>query len=205
MAFNLHNKFRYYCSVQFSCSVMSDSLWPHGLQHTRLPSITNSWSFQWIFRTNLIYDCLLWSPCSPRNSQESSPTLQFKSINSSVLSFLCGPCLISISDYWKTIVLTRQTFVSKVIFLLFNLLARLVIAFLPRSKHPFNSWLQSPSAVILEPQRTKSLTIFVSPSICHEMLGPDAMILVFWMLSFKPTFSLSSFTFIKRLFSCTAK
>ena len=88
MAFNLHNKFRYYCSVQFSCSVMSDSLWPHGLQHTRLPSITNSWSFQWIFRTNLLYDCLLWSPCSPRNSQESSPTPHFKSINSLVFSFL---------------------------------------------------------------------------------------------------------------------
>ena len=79
------------------------------------------------------------------------------------------------------------------------MLSRLVITFLPRSKRLLISWLQSPSAVILEPQKTKSAT--VSSSICHEVMGPDAMILVFWMLSFKPTFSLSSFTFIKRLFS----
>ena len=85
---------------------------------------------------------------------------------------------------------------------LLQMLSRLVITFLPRSKSLLISWLQSPSAVILEPQKTKSLTIsIVSPSICHEVMGPDAMILVFWMLSFKPTFSLSSFTFIKRLFS----
>ena len=83
--------------------------------------------------------------------------------------------------------------------LLFNMLSKLVINFLPRSKHLFLSWLQWPSAVILEPQKLKSAT--VSPSICHEVMGPDSMIFVFWMLSFKPTFSLSSFTFIKRLFS----
>ena len=83
--------------------------------------------------------------------------------------------------------------------LLFNVLSRLVIAFLPRSKHLLISWLQSSRAVILEPKKINSLT--VSPSICHEVTGPDAMILVFWMLNFKPTFSLSSFTFIKRLFS----
>ena len=82
------------------------------------------------------------------------------------------------------------------------MLSRLVIAFLPRSKHLLISWLQSPSAVILEPQKIKSVTIsIVFPSICHEVMGPDAMILVFWMLSFKPTFLLFSFTFIKRLFS----
>ena len=86
--------------------------------------------------------------------------------------------------------------------LLFNMLSRLVITFLPRSKRLLISWLQSPSAVILEPPKIKSFTVStVSPSICHEVMGPDAMILVFWMLSFKPTFSLSSFTFIKRLFS----
>ena len=80
--------------------------------------------------------------------------------------------------------------------------SRLVIAFLPRSKHLLILWLQSPSAVILEPPKIKSLTVStVSPSICHEVMGPDAMMLVFWVLSFKPTFSLSSFTFIKRLFS----
>ena len=86
--------------------------------------------------------------------------------------------------------------------LLFSMLSRLVIAFLPRSKHLLISWLQSPSAVILEPPKIKSLTVsIVSPSICHHVMGLDAMVLVFWMLSLKPTFSLSSFTFIKRLFS----
>ena len=101
----------------------------------------------------------------------------------------------------KTIAMTRWTFVGKVISLLFNMLSRLVITFLPRSKCILISWLQSPSAVILEPRKIKSATVStVSPSICHEVMGPDAMILVFWMLIFKPTFSLSSFTF-KRLFS----
>ena len=153
----------------------------------------------------------------------------------------------------KTIALTRWTIVSQVMSLLFNMLSWLVIAFLPRSKCLLISWLHSPSAVILKPQKTKSLTVsIVSPTICHEVLEPDAMILVFlmlrfffisflfyhfiatnpspstlvhtcchvtpwtaacrllcpWtfpgrMLSFKPTFSLSSFTSIKRLFSCS--
>ena len=89
--------------------------------------------------------------------------------------------------------------------LLFNMLSRLVISFLPRSKHLLISWLQSPSAVILEPRKIKSVTVsIVSPSICHEMMGLDAIILVFWMLSFKPTFSLSYFTFISRLFSSSS-
>ena len=102
----------------------------------------------------------------------------------------------------KTITLTRWAFVGKVMSLLFNMLTRLVIAFFPRNKHLLISWLQSPSAVILEPPKIKSLTdSIVSPSICHEVMGPDAMILVFLMLSFKPTGSLSSFTFIRRLFS----
>ena len=102
----------------------------------------------------------------------------------------------------KNIALTRQTFVDKVMSLLFNMLSRLIITFLPRSKCLLISWLQSPSAVVLEPQKIKSDTVStVSPSICHEVMGPDAMILIFWMLSFKSTFSLSSFTFIKRLFS----
>ena len=102
----------------------------------------------------------------------------------------------------KTIALTRQTFVGKVMSLLFNMLSRLVITFLPRSKRLLISWLQSPSAVILEPQKIRSDTVStVSPSISHEVMGPDVMISVFWMLSFKPTFSLSSFILIKRLFS----
>ena len=89
----------------------------------------------------------------------------------------------------KTIALTRQTFFGKVMSLLFNMLSRLVLTFLPRSKHLLISWLKSPSAVILEPRKTKSDTVStVSPSISHEVMGPDAMIFVFWMLSFKPTF-----------------
>ena len=101
----------------------------------------------------------------------------------------------------KTIALTRQTFVGRVMSLLFNMLSRFVIAFLPRNKHLLISWLQSPSAVILEPKKIKSLTVFIiSPSIYHEVMGRDAMIFIFWMLSFKPTFLFSSFTFINRLF-----
>ena len=80
----------------------------------------------------------------------------------------------------KNIALTRRTFVGKVVSLLFNMLSRLVITFLPRSKHLLISWLQSLSAVILEPRKIKSATVStLSPSICHEVMGPDAMILVF--------------------------
>ena len=91
--------------------------------------------FQWIFRTDFLEDWLVCSPCSPRDSQESSPASQFKSIDSSLLSFLYSPTLTSIHDYWKTIALTRWTFVGKVMFLLFIMLSRLFIAFLPKSKH----------------------------------------------------------------------
>ena len=80
----------------------------------------------------------------------------------------------------KTIALTRWTFVGKVMSLLFNMLSRFATAFLPRSKHLLISWLQSPSAVILEPKKIKSVTIYIiSPFICHEVMGPDAMIFVF--------------------------
>ena len=130
---------------------------------------------------------------------KSSPTPQFKSINSSALSYflvqLSHPCMTT----GKTIALTTWTFVGKVMSLLFNMLSRLIITFLPRSKCLLISWLQSPS-VILEPQKIKSLTVFiVSLSICHAVMRLYAMILAFWMLSFKPTFSLSFSTFIKRL------
>ena len=95
----------------------------------------------------------------------------------------------------KNTALTRWTFVDKVMSLVFNMLSRLVKTFLPRSKRLLISWLQLPSAVILEPPKIKSDTVSTaSPSICHEVMGPDAIILVFWMLSLKPTFSLSSFT-----------
>ena len=108
--------------------------------------------------------------------------LQHHSSKASVLwssaSFMV-PTLTSIHDYWKNHSLTRQTFVGKVMSLLFNMLPRLVIAFLPRSKRLLISWLQSPSAVILEPLKIKSVTVStVSPSIDHEVIGPDAMILV---------------------------
>ena len=83
--------------------------------------------------------------------------------------------------------------------LLFNILSQLFIAFLPRTKRVLISWLKSPSAVNFESKKIKSVA--VSPSICHEVMGLDTMILVFWMLSFKPTFSLCTFTFIKSLFS----
>ena len=101
----------------------------------------------------------------------------------------------------KTIGLTRWTFVSKVMSLLFSMLSSLVIAFLTRRKCLWISWLQSPSAVILEPKKMKSVTVSsVSPSICHEVMGPDAMILASWMWSFKPVFhsplSLSSRGFL---------
>ena len=85
----------------------------------------------------------------------SSATLEFESISSSVLSLLCGPTLTSIHDYWKNHAWTTGTFVGKVMSLLFNMLSRFVIVFLPGSKHLLISWLQSLSAVILEPQKYK--------------------------------------------------
>ena len=105
----------------------------------------------------------------------------------------------------KTIALIRWTFVGKVTSLLFNMLSRLVITFLPRNKCLVISWLQSLSTMSLEPIKMKSTTVStVYLSACHGVMGPDAMILVFLMLSFKPTFLLSSFTFIKRLFSSSS-
>ena len=99
-----------------------------------------------------------------------------------MLSFLFSSTYMTTG---KTIALTRWTFVGKVISLLFNMLSRLVIAFLPRSKHLLISWLQSPSALVLEPKKIKSLTVsIVSPSICHEVMGPDAMIFVFLNIEF---------------------
>ena len=89
----------------------------------------------------------------------------------------------------KTTALTRWAFVDKVLSLLYNMLPRFVTAFIPRSKHLLISWLQSPSAVILEPKKISFVTVSIfPPSICHEVMGLDAMILVFGMLSFKPAF-----------------
>ena len=114
----------------------------------------------------------------------------------------------------ETIALTIWIFVGKIMSLLFNMLSRFVIASLPRSKCLLISWLESASTVILEPKKRKSekrkkkichcFHFFFFHSICHEVVGPDAMILVFQMLSFKPTFPLSYLTLIKRLFSSSS-
>ena len=116
------------------------------------------------------------------------PLLQYHSSKASILwrsAFFIVQLSHPHMTTGKTITLTRWTLLGKVMSLLFNKMSRLVIAFLPRSKSLLISWLQSPSAVILESPETKSFT--VSLSICHEMMEPDARILVFWMLSFKPT------------------
>ena len=101
-----------------------------------------------------------WIFLQSKGFSESSPTPQFKSINSAVLSLLHSPTLTSICDHWKNHSLDRQTLVNKVMSLLFNMLSWLVITFLSRSKRLLISWLQSPSAVILELRKIKSLTLF---------------------------------------------
>ena len=246
-------------SIQLLQSVVSDSLWPHGLQHAWLPcpsptptAYSNScpscgWCHPTIsssvgsfsspfqsfpasesfpvsqFFTSVGQSIAVSASASvlPMNIQDWFPlgwtgwiSLQSKGLwrnlqhHSSKASILWRPAFFIVQHSHpymttgKTIAMTRWTFVGKVMSLLFNMLSRLVIAFLPRSKHLLISWLQPLSAVILEPRIRESVTVStVSPSICHEVMGLNAMMLVFWMLSFKPTFSLSSFTFIKRLFS----
>ena len=240
----------------FNRSVISDSLWPHGLQHARLlcplPSLgvcPNSCPLsQWCHPTTLSSDipfssCLLsflalgsfpvsWlftsggqsigdsasASALPMNIQSWFPlgftgliSLQSKGLSRVFSSTsLKAPILRHSASFMvqlshpyvttgKNIALTIWTFVGKVMSLFFNMLSRSVITFLPRSKHIF-SWLQSPSAVILEPKKIKFLTVsVVSPSIFHEVVGLDAMILVFWVLSFMPAFSLSSFSFINAI------
>ena len=117
------------------------------------------------------------------------------------LLYCHGSALTSIHDYCRNHSFDHRDLCCKVMSLLFSTLSTFVITFLPRNKHLLILWLQSLSAVILEPR--KHLSLF-PVSICHEVMGPDAMILVFWMLSLKPAFSLSSFTFIKRLFSSSS-
>ena len=152
-------------------------------------------SFQWIFSVHFLdWFHLL----AVQGTQKSSLAPQYKSINSSVLSLLYGSTLTSGHDYWKNHALTIQTFVGKVMSMLFNTLSRFVLAFLflKRSKCLLILRLQSLSKVILAPKKIKTGTVSTfSPSICHEVMGLEAMIFVFWMLSFKPTFSLFSFTF----------
>ena len=157
-------------------------------------------SIQWILRVDFLWDWLIWSASCPRDSQHLG-------LKTSVL--WCSVFfMVQLSHMYmttgKTIALALWTFVDKVMSLHFNTLSRFVIAFLPRSKCLFISWLQSPSAVTLEPKKIKSVTTSsFSPSVCHEVMRPNAMILVFWMLNSKPAYSLSSSTFNKRLFSAS--
>ena len=236
-------------SVQFSCSVVSNSLQPHGLQHARPCSppptpgvysnscplsrwchptisssvITFSSCLQPSQHQGLFYEsvlCIRWPKywsfsfsISPSNEysglisfrmdsldllavQESSPIPEFKSIHSSALNFLYGPNFTTIRDYWKNHSSDYTHFGCKVMSLLFNMLSRFGIAFLPRSKHLLISWLQSLSAVILEPKKIICHCFHCFSIYLHEVMGLDAMILVFWMLSFKPAFSHSSFTLV---------
>ena len=124
-----------------------------------------------------------------------------KSITWCSAFFIVQPSLLYLTT-GKTVAMTIWTSISKMISLLFNVLSRFVTAFLPRSKCLLISWLYSPSAVTLESKKIKSVTVSTfSPSICHQVMGLHAVIFAFWMLSFKPVFSVSSFTFINRVFS----
>ena len=226
-------------SVQFSCSVMPDSLWALGLQHARLscssqtpgaclnsypssqwchPTISSSaspllllpsifpsirvfsnestlhirwpkcWSFSFNINSYNEYSGLIsfridWFDLAARGTLKS--LLQHHSSKTSIL--LCSAFfIVQLSHPYmtagKTVALTRQAFVGKVMSLLFNMFSRFVIAFFLRSKCLLILWLQLPSAVIFEPPKIKSVTVsIVSPSICHEVMGLDTMFLVFWM------------------------
>ena len=132
--------------------------------------------FQRIFRTDFRLDLLAIQRTLRSLSQHHSSKASILRRSAFFIVQLSHPYMTT----GKTIALTGQTFVGKEMSLLFNMLSRLVITFLPRSKRLLISWLQSPFAVILEPPKIKSDTVStLSPSICHELMGPDAMILVF--------------------------
>ena len=150
---------------------ISDAIQPYPpLSPSSLVLNLSHQSFQWIFRVDFLEDWLVWSPCSPRDSPESFLTSQFKASILQHSAFF----MIQLSHMYmttrKTVALTIKTFVDKVMSLLFIMLSRFVIAFLPRSKHLSILWQKSPSAVIWEPKKMKSVTAFIfSPSICHEV------------------------------------
>ena len=167
-------------SIFPSIRVFSDE----SVLHIRYP---NYWSFSFSIRPSNEYSGLIsfrmdWLDLLAVQGTLRS-LLQHHTSKASILR--CSAFFIVQLSYpymttGKTIALTRQTFVGKVMSLLLNMLSRLVITFLPRSKRLLISWLQSPSAVILEPPKIKSVTVsIVSPSIYHEVMGPDAMIFVF--------------------------
>ena len=165
--------------------------WPKYWSFSCSISPSNEYSGLISFRMDWLY--LLAVQGTPKS------LLQHHSSKTSIL-WLSAFFIVQLSHPYMTtgkiIALTRWIFVGKIMHLLFNMLSRLVITFLPRSKCLLISWLQSPSAVILEPRNIKPLTVStVSPSICHIVMGPDAVILVFWMLSFKANFSTLFFHF----------
>ena len=131
-------------------------------------------SFQWIFRVDFLQDWLVWSPCNPRNSQKFSPTPHFKKSVLWCSAFFTVQLSHLFMTTGKTMALTIPTFISKVMSLPFNMLSRFVIAFLPRGKHLLISWLQSPSAVILEPKKIKS-SLFPLFSLLFVMKWWDQM------------------------------
>ena len=145
--------------------------------------------FQWIFRIDFLYYWLVGTLIVHGTLKS---LLQHHGSKASILQHTAF-FIVQLSHPYmttgKTIALTRWTFVGKMMSLIFNMLFQFIIAFLPRSKHLLISWLQSPNILILEPLRIKSVTVsIVSLSIYHDVVGPDAMILVFWMLSIKPFF-----------------
>ena len=138
----------------------------------------------------------LISVLSNRLSRVFSKTTIWKHQFFNAQLFLCSNSHICKMTNRRTVALTRWTFVDKVISLVLNTLSRFAIALLPRSKHLLILWLQSSSTVILEKNKMNSVTV-ATFTLCHEVVGLDFMILIFWMLSFNPAFSLSFFTLIK--------
>ena len=172
------------------------------------PQVAKYWSFSLSISPSHEYSELISFRMDWFDLLAVQETLSLLQHHSSKTSIFCCSVFFTVQSSHpyiitgKTIALTGWTFVSKIMSLLFILLSKFITVFLSRSKPLLIPWLQSPSAVILEPKKIKSVTVsIVSPSICHEVLGPDAMLVGFWKLSFNPVFSLSSFTFIKRLFS----
>ena len=201
-------------AIQPSCCLSSPSPPAFNLsQHQGLSALRIMWPRYWSFSfsispsnkySGLISFRIEWfDHLAVQGTLQS--LLQDHSSKTSVLQFSTF-FMVQLSHLYmttgKTVGLTIWAIVGKVMSLLFTMLSRFVIAFLPRSKHLLISCLQSPSAEILEPKKIKSVSVsIVSPSICHELMGLDAMIFVYWMLNFKSVSSLSSFTFISRLFS----
>ena len=194
---------------------MSDSVRPHRQQPTRLPGPWDSPGKNTGVGCHCLLECMKVKSESevaqlcPTLSNPMDSSFPGSSVHGIFQARVLEWGAIAFSDPYmttgKTIALIRQTFVGKGMSLLFNMLSRLVITFLIRSKCLLTSWLQAPSVVILEPKKIKSVTVStVSPSICYESMWLDVLIFVVWILKFKPAFSLYSFTFIKSLFSSSS-